>query len=129
MTVQVFIRAVVVLVAALAVNGPAQAQKSVSLLNVSYDPTRELYQEFNAAFESTRLPEHPDYERASAFMISARRRALSESFRIIYGPNYTANKNLSRLRSRGLGHKPSLNRTSPVRHSALSPAATVWVRP
>jgi sulfate/thiosulfate-binding protein len=49
MTGKVFIRAVV-LVAALAVSGPAQAQKSVSLLNVSYDPTRELYQEFNAAF-------------------------------------------------------------------------------
>jgi sulfate/thiosulfate-binding protein len=49
MTVQVFIRAVV-LVAALVVIGPAQAQKSVTLLNVSYDPTRELYQEFNAAF-------------------------------------------------------------------------------
>jgi sulfate/thiosulfate transport system substrate-binding protein len=28
----------------------AQAQSSVTLLNVSYDPTRELYQEFNAAF-------------------------------------------------------------------------------
>jgi sulfate/thiosulfate transport system substrate-binding protein len=28
----------------------ALAQSSVSLLNVSYDPTRELYQEFNAAF-------------------------------------------------------------------------------
>ena len=27
-----------------------QAAESVSLLNVSYDPTRELYQEFNAAF-------------------------------------------------------------------------------
>ncbi|MEO6184000.1 MAG: sulfate transporter subunit, partial [Verrucomicrobiota bacterium] len=26
------------------------AQKPVSLLNVSYDPTRELYQDFNAAF-------------------------------------------------------------------------------
>jgi len=50
MTGKVFIRAVVVLTAALAVSGPAQAQKSVSLLNVSYDPTRELYQEFNAAF-------------------------------------------------------------------------------
>jgi sulfate/thiosulfate transport system substrate-binding protein len=49
MTVQVFIRAVV-LIAALAVSGPAQAQKSITLLNVSYDPTRELYQEFNAAF-------------------------------------------------------------------------------
>jgi sulfate/thiosulfate-binding protein len=28
----------------------AQAQSSVTLLNVSYDPTRELYQAFNAAF-------------------------------------------------------------------------------
>jgi hypothetical protein len=37
-----------------------------------------LHQEFNAAFETTRLPERPDYERANAFLISARRRALSE---------------------------------------------------
>jgi len=29
---------------------PAQAAETTSLLNVSYDPTRELYQEFNAAF-------------------------------------------------------------------------------
>jgi len=29
---------------------PAEAQKPVTLLNVSYDPTRELYQEFNQAF-------------------------------------------------------------------------------
>jgi sulfate/thiosulfate-binding protein len=29
---------------------PAEAADAVSLLNVSYDPTRELYQEFNAAF-------------------------------------------------------------------------------
>jgi sulfate transport system substrate-binding protein len=28
----------------------ASAQKNVTLLNVSYDPTRELYQEYNAAF-------------------------------------------------------------------------------
>src|ERR1043166_2198001 len=28
------------------------AQKPVALLNVSYDPTRELYQDFNAAFVS-----------------------------------------------------------------------------
>jgi sulfate transport system substrate-binding protein len=28
----------------------AQAQKAITLLNVSYDPTRELYQDFNAAF-------------------------------------------------------------------------------
>src|ERR1044072_5186590 len=31
-------------------NSPTQAADSVSILNVSYDPTRELYQEFNAAF-------------------------------------------------------------------------------
>ena len=37
-----------------------------------------LHQEFNAAFETTNLPERPDYERANAFLISARRRALSE---------------------------------------------------
>lgn len=37
-----------------------------------------LHQEFNAAFEMTKLPERPDYERANAFLISARRRALSE---------------------------------------------------
>ena len=29
---------------------PAQAQGNLSLLNVSYDPTREFYQDFNAAF-------------------------------------------------------------------------------
>jgi hypothetical protein len=37
-----------------------------------------LHQEFNAAFETTKLPERPDYERANAFLIDARRRALSE---------------------------------------------------
>jgi sulfate transport system substrate-binding protein len=29
---------------------PVLAQKAITLLNVSYDPTRELYQEYNAAF-------------------------------------------------------------------------------
>ncbi len=38
-----------------------------------------LHQEFNAAFETTKLPERPDYERANAFLIGARRRALSEN--------------------------------------------------
>lgn len=37
-----------------------------------------LHHEFNAAFESTKLPERPDYERANAFLIHARRRAVSE---------------------------------------------------
>jgi sulfate/thiosulfate-binding protein len=30
--------------------GPALAQKSLTLLNVSYDPTRELYKDYNTAF-------------------------------------------------------------------------------
>ena len=37
-----------------------------------------LHKEFNAAFETTKLPERPDYDRADVFLISARRRALSE---------------------------------------------------
>jgi hypothetical protein len=37
-----------------------------------------LHQELNAAFETTKLPQRPDYERANAFLISARRRGLSE---------------------------------------------------
>lgn len=37
-----------------------------------------LHQDFNMAFENTKLPERPDYERANAFLISARHRALSE---------------------------------------------------
>jgi sulfate/thiosulfate-binding protein len=35
---------------ALGASSPLPAQKPVELLNVSYDPTRELYREFNAAF-------------------------------------------------------------------------------
>lgn len=37
-----------------------------------------LHQEFNAAFETTKLPERPDYERANAFLIRGRRLAVSE---------------------------------------------------
>jgi hypothetical protein len=37
-----------------------------------------LHEEFNAAFANTKLPERPDYERANAFLISARRRALTK---------------------------------------------------
>ena len=37
-----------------------------------------LHREFNMAFETTKLPQRPDYERANAFLISARRRAVSE---------------------------------------------------
>src|SRR4030095_9543573 len=39
----------VVAATVLALSGPALA-KDVTILNVSYDPTRELYQEYNAAF-------------------------------------------------------------------------------
>jgi hypothetical protein len=49
---------------------------------VSWDDVEKwrlgLHQEFNAAFETTKLPERPDYERANAFLIHARRLALSE---------------------------------------------------
>lgn len=36
-----------------ATSGAASPETERSLLNVSYDPTRELYQEFNAAFVRT----------------------------------------------------------------------------
>ena len=36
--------------ASLALGIIAPAMADVSLLNVSYDPTRELYQDFNASF-------------------------------------------------------------------------------
>jgi predicted nucleotidyltransferase len=38
-----------------------------------------LHSEFDAAFETTDLPERPDYERANAFLVRARRLALSEN--------------------------------------------------
>src|SRR5277367_6106826 len=38
------------LVAAVAVTGPALHAKQVSLLNVSYDPTRELYDDYDKVF-------------------------------------------------------------------------------
>src|SRR5277367_5857150 len=38
------------LVAAVAVTGPALHAKQVSLLNVSYDPTRELYEDYDKVF-------------------------------------------------------------------------------
>ncbi len=33
----------------------------------------ELHKAFDAAYETTALPEHPDYERANAFLVEARR--------------------------------------------------------
>jgi predicted nucleotidyltransferase len=39
----------------------------------------ELHQVFNHAFQATKLPARPDYQRANSFLIRARRRALSES--------------------------------------------------
>src|SRR4029450_1621856 len=44
------IRRVAAAALALGLATAAQAQKPVTLLNVSYDPTRELYQDVNAAF-------------------------------------------------------------------------------
>jgi len=40
----------VIVSAGLAVGSQAAAEEKLALLNVSYDPTRELYEEFNAAF-------------------------------------------------------------------------------
>lgn len=42
--------AALLLLAAGAFAGPASAAKNVTLLNVSYDPTREFYEEFNRSF-------------------------------------------------------------------------------
>jgi predicted nucleotidyltransferase len=39
----------------------------------------DLHQQFDAAAEATRLPERPDYERANAFLIRARRSMVSTS--------------------------------------------------
>jgi hypothetical protein len=39
---------------------------------------KELQVRFEDAFRTTRLPERPDYERVNAFLVDARRRALSE---------------------------------------------------
>jgi uncharacterized protein len=38
-----------------------------------------LHKEFHGAFETTKLPERPDYARANAFLVKARRLALSEN--------------------------------------------------
>jgi predicted nucleotidyltransferase len=43
------------------------------------DWRKSLHHEFNAASETTSLPERPDYERANALLIEARRSALSEN--------------------------------------------------
>ncbi len=39
---------------------------------------KELQADFELAFKQTKLPERPDYERANAFLIEARRRALEK---------------------------------------------------
>src|SRR5436190_7291842 len=38
-----------------------------------------LHQEFSAAYKQTRLPERPDYDRANAYLLKARRLALEEA--------------------------------------------------
>ena len=50
MMLKPFVLTLALLTGALGFTSSIQAAESVSLLNVSYDPTRELYQEFNVAF-------------------------------------------------------------------------------
>ncbi len=50
MMLKPFVLTLAFLTGALGFTSSIQAAESVSLLNVSYDPTRELYQEFNVAF-------------------------------------------------------------------------------
>ena len=40
---------------------------------------RNLHRKFDAAYTETDLPERPDYEKANAFLVEARRRALGHS--------------------------------------------------
>jgi len=49
MTAKTYLRSTLALLVAAILAQPAAAKK-ITLLNVSYDPTRELYQEYNAAF-------------------------------------------------------------------------------
>src|SRR5208337_5529280 len=44
--------AALAMVAALAATSPAVSASGGTILNASYDPTRELYQDYNAAFAS-----------------------------------------------------------------------------
>ncbi|MFA6560514.1 MAG: sulfate ABC transporter substrate-binding protein [Verrucomicrobiia bacterium] len=50
MTTNKAFRSLLILGAVIGLSLPARAADEVRLLNVSYDPTRELYQEFNASF-------------------------------------------------------------------------------
>jgi len=50
MILKPFVLTLALLTGALGLSASIQAAESVSILNVSYDPTRELYQEFNVAF-------------------------------------------------------------------------------
>ena len=50
MALKRFYRSFLAVLLVLAIVAPAEAVADVTLLNVSYDPTRELYQDFNAAF-------------------------------------------------------------------------------
>jgi sulfate/thiosulfate-binding protein len=50
MNLKPFVLTLALLTGALGFTSSIEAAESVSILNVSYDPTRELYQEFNVAF-------------------------------------------------------------------------------
>ena len=39
---------------------------------------KELQSDFESAFQTTKLPDRPDYERANAFLVDARRRAMEK---------------------------------------------------
>lgn len=39
----------------------------------------DLHEQFNKAFEATKLPERPDYERANRFLVKARRLAMEDA--------------------------------------------------
>jgi hypothetical protein len=38
---------------------------------------KQLHKEFDAAFQTTQLPDRPDYERANQFLVKARRSMVS----------------------------------------------------
>lgn len=57
-----YLRPIAAAALTLGLSSTTSAQKPVTLLNVSYDPTRELYEDFNKAFATyagSRRPARP----------------------------------------------------------------------
>ncbi|MGA2192070.1 MAG: sulfate ABC transporter substrate-binding protein [Nitrospirota bacterium] len=50
MRINVIFQAVSFILCLISLSAPAQARAGISILNVSYDPTREFYREYNSAF-------------------------------------------------------------------------------